>query len=212
MSKTTFSTVCIKNYNFPLFFPFCFSQPLNSLEDDHYAPPSPIKPAESPFNIGLISLKLKTVLLLIQTILECSRCSIEAQNADSPPEVILKLETTAMMQGLRCLYKLYSYKPEEEKVLQTVLDAECMAMKRVSREPSKWKNIGRFVLDRITTIEDKEEFITRAKRLHPSFCKMINHPFPNDVTTPLRIGLQAYFEKVGEFAGLGTPPWRKGSK
>jgi len=87
-----------------------------------------------------------------------------------------------------------------------------MAMKRVSREPSKWKNIGRFVLDRITTIEDKEEFITRAKRLHPSFCKMINHPFPNDVTTPLRIGLQAYFEKVGEFAGLGTPPGRKGSK
>ena len=91
-------------------------EPLNSIEDDHYTPPSPIKPADSPFNIGLVNLQLKTVLLLIQTILECSRCSIEAQNSEIPNEVILRLETTSMMQGLRCLYKLYSYKPNEEKV------------------------------------------------------------------------------------------------
>ena len=84
-------------------------------------------------------------------------------------------------------------------------------MKRVSREPSKWKNVGRYILDTLMKIEEAEDFKIRARRLHGSFCKLVNFSFPSDVSTPLRTGLSLYFQKVGELAGLGTVP-RKSSK
>jgi len=153
-------------------------------------------------NNGLSKLNLKTVLALIHTILECSQTSISAQNVtNSHPEVILKLETTAVMQALRCLYKLYSSNPSEPKVQSALLDAEALAMRRVSREPNKWKNIVRFILETILNLE-QEEFRKRSSRLHTSFTKLVSHPQPTEVTSPVRNLLASYFEKVGELAGL----------
>ena len=119
------------------------------------------------------------------------------------PEILLKLETTAVMQGLRCLYKLYKFfYPKEPKVIQAVLDAEALAMRRMSSEPSKWKHVGNLVITNILKIEDDEKFKIRCKRLHPYFCKLVAHQFPSEVATPMRINLKDYFERCGRLAGI----------
>lgn len=186
--------------------------------------------SEAPTNIGLSDLSLKTVLSLITTILECSRAGLTAQlnnhdntesdskqishvsnhsnnNPDIPepnhPEILLKLETTAVMQGLRCLYKLYKhFYPTEPKVLNAVLDAECLAMRRMSSEPSKWKHVGNLVITTLLSIEDEDKFKVRAKRLHPYFCKLVAHQFPSEVATNMRINLKDYFSKLGKISGI----------
>jgi len=198
-------------------------------DDLELTPNRSLSENEAPSNIGLSDLNLRTVLSLITTILECSRAGLSAQNfssnavasndannnnkelsSQSPPtvpvnhpEILLKLETTAVLQGLRCLYKLYAFfYPNDPKVYNHVLDAEALAMRRTSSEPGKWKHVGNLVLNTVIKIEDDEDFKKRVRRLHPYFCKLVAHQFASEVCTPMRINLKDYFERVGRLAGI----------